>query len=665
MASLFDSALGPALTQIAFYIPSELVVIVASLFLFNIRRRGAFSCLTFSLFLANTLASGYLPGWLGAAFGVLVLVVPQFAFSDDGFARKAFTAVVMQIAIVVAEVPPSLYWIGITDIPPTSPVATTEYLEFLLLARVIHVASLGLLLFGVYRAQRRITGYRTDRGALLFLWFFVLQYLMVALGVYTIELNQVFSKTAAVGLSVICVVCIIADVLCFVALDYYNRREREMWRTAFFQNELDGYLRAYEEIEHEVSLIAHVRHDLRNHMNVVAHLVAKGDLDPARDHVREMVEDLDRMAERPTAGRGSCDSFPEVGHADSFDELVAVQSLGKDNFSTERNGSSLDRESMSRAAARRLAVAVFPMSQIATIAFLLGYAAAAALPGWIYVAASLAAVLCFVADIILLHRINLSAKQGDVEAKARLLEEQALVQKRYYERLSMELEEALRSRQDLRLALLELEERLARGDSSEVTDILESLAMTPALKEGRYCQNRVVNALVSIKAGAILDEGIDFDCSISVPEDSVVSTVDLCALFSNLLDNALQACRRVEEGSRFIRLRSGQTAGVFAVTLENSCRFSAEEAGESPDADDAGQGLDAWNLVRIAGVKGSARSNRAQQKRVVGTIVREHGWGLRILNDMAKRYDGTFEASYEGEGRFRTAVMLVLDSVRD
>lgn len=665
MAPLMNSSLGLTVAQLILYIPAELAVILASLFLFDIRKKGWFALLAFALFVVNTLAAPMMNGVLAALLGVAILVVPQLLFSHDAFSRKAFTAVVMQIAVVVAEVPPSLYWVGITDVVPTSAQAMLEYGEYLLFARVIHVASLCLLLFGVYRAQQFVSGHRTDRGALLFIWMPLLQYFMVALGVYSIEINQAFSKAAALGLAAICLICLLADIACFVLLDYYNRRERDRWRMAFLQAELDRYLKAYEKIEQEVSVLASVRHDLRNHMNVIMYLVEKRDANAAASHIREMIEGLDTVEAssiHDVESLGLESSNDGAQHQGSgmtwgdFDLPVEPGARAEKAFTRQNSASKLRPYS----SLRRNLVAVFPISQVAAALFLFFYGATAAMPVWFYLVDVVACALCFVVDAVVYYYLDLAFKQGDLETKARILEDQALVQRHYYERLSMELGEAQRSRQDLKRALRDLESKLSSGDMVDVRSLFDSVILAPIFRDSRFCENRVVNALVSIKAGICADEAVDFDCSINVSEDMPVSTVDLCALFSNMLDNALQACLRLEEGKRRIKLRASQTAGVFVVTMENSCPTLSEPA--SRGGEDERSVADAWDLVRLVGIEGSQGSRRLGKGRLAESVVRAHGWGLRILKDMSERYDGSFNAVYEEDGVFRTSVMLILDA---
>ena len=65
---------------------------------------------------------------------------------------------------------------------------------------------------------------------------------------------------------------------------------------------------------------------------------------------------------------------------------------------------------------------------------------------------------------------------------------------------------------------------------------------------------------------------------LSIPEEN------LCPLFMNLLDNALEAAGQAEEGNRFIHLRTYIRSGFLAVLCENGCNgcLSTDQNGRLP-----------------------------------------------------------------------------------
>lgn len=86
-----------------------------------------------------------------------------------------------------------------------------------------------------------------------------------------------------------------------------------------------------------------------------------------------------------------------------------------------------------------------------------------------------------------------------------------------------------------------------------------------------YCENPTVNAVISHYAARCQQEGITFATRLTVPtQNTNMDDRSLCIVFANLLENAVEACRRMCEGETFIRLNSRLEYGVLTITMENS-----------------------------------------------------------------------------------------------
>jgi hypothetical protein len=59
--------------------------------------------------------------------------------------------------------------------------------------------------------------------------------------------------------------------------------------------------------------------------------------------------------------------------------------------------------------------------------------------------------------------------------------------------------------------------------------------------------NYIVDAIVSAKATSALAHGISFEHHILLTDNIIVDDTDLCSILSNLLDNAIEACCKLEE----------------------------------------------------------------------------------------------------------------------
>lgn len=276
---------------------------------------------------------------------------------------------------------------------------------------------------------------------------------------------------------------------------------------------------------------------------------------------------------------------------------------------------------------RRLINALFPLSQMCVVAFLFYYAIVYDLPLWVFAATVAAGVVCCPVDAILFKALREAEEKDLVQERVRLLEEQLSAQEGYRERLESDMAEARRIRSDLVAELEHVDACLERQEAMQASEGLQRAVDLMGSSSYCYCEHRAVDALVTMKAKACEEAGVRATVLLDVPEDVPLSSVELCAVFSNLLDNALHACERLPEAERFVDLRSSVQGAYLAVDMRNSCAKEDAAGARAPRGGRAGRGL------------------------------AEHGWGLQIVQGVAERHGGTLLAEGAG-GEFRTTVML-------
>lgn len=91
--------------------------------------------------------------------------------------------------------------------------------------------------------------------------------------------------------------------------------------------------------------------------------------------------------------------------------------------------------------------------------------------------------------------------------------------------------------------------------------------------------NLMADAILNSKLTLARRHGILVNCKAKLPERLPVEDVDLCVILGNLLDNAIEACRRVEEEKRFLRIYMALNKNQFYLSVQNS-------ANEEPDFDE-------------------------------------------------------------------------------
>lgn len=117
-----------------------------------------------------------------------------------------------------------------------------------------------------------------------------------------------------------------------------------------------------------------------------------------------------------------------------------------------------------------------------------------------------------------------------------------------------------------------------------------------------YSGNIVLNSIVGIRLNQAKEKGITVHCHIHVPEKLKVDDVALSILLSNMLENAVEACMRMESREEsYIRLEIRKKKKFLFIECENSVdKKEVLEEGQTTvkgDRKKHGFGLDAMRAV--------------------------------------------------------------------
>lgn len=192
---------------------------------------------------------------------------------------------------------------------------------------------------------------------------------------------------------------------------------------------------------------------------------------------------------------------------------------------------------------------------------------------------------------------------------------------RYYQLAQASAAQMSAFRHDFRNQL-QVAYAVAEQDPTQAAGLLEQLEeRLNQTRQVGYCENPIVNVLLSLKREEARRAGFEMEIRASVGQWRLTEA-ELTSLFSNLLDNAIEgSCRSGQTGGT-ITVRAAQKQGLYLVRVENPC---------APDAMDG---------------KKTSKPDREN-----------HGLGLGIIREIVQRHHGHLELKAE-YGRFVTLVAL-------
>ena len=236
-------------------------------------------------------------------------------------------------------------------------------------------------------------------------------------------------------------------------------------------------------------------------------------------------------------------------------------------------------------------------------------------------------LLCFLALELLLFLSlegTLSSWHRGFEARTELFQRE--IMSHQYEEVK-EIYLNMRGwRHDYHNHLQVMKVQIAQGQLEEMKSYLDDLEQNleqvdTYVKSGNLMADAILNSKLSI-AG---QKGIRVNCKAVLPDALSVEDVDLCVLLGNLLDNALEACEKIPEEQRFLRIYMVVNRSQLYMSVQNSAREELD----------------------------------FNERNYISTKRGNHGLGMKRVKALADKYEGYLTLANE-PGIFAAEVTLPL-----
>lgn len=174
---------------------------------------------------------------------------------------------------------------------------------------------------------------------------------------------------------------------------------------------------------------------------------------------------------------------------------------------------------------------------------------------------------------------------------------------------------------------------LALDQTQQLGDYLDRLdadlvRIDRVIKTGNVMVDAILNSKISLARA----HDISVNAKATVPPQLRIVDVDLCVVLGNLMDNAIEACMKIEDtDKRFIRVYIGMHKEMFYISVSNAM----------------GSGIRRQESGLRNPIYLSTKGNEG------------HGFGLVRIDRIVEKYAGFVDRQNE-EGAFVTEIMLPL-----
>lgn len=237
-------------------------------------------------------------------------------------------------------------------------------------------------------------------------------------------------------------------------------------------------------------------------------------------------------------------------------------------------------------------------------------------------------LICLASNIAMFFIIDIISKSLKIETENRIHQLQA----NYYTSLEKDFDTIRKIRHDMNNHLHVIYSLAEDNQTEEISSYIQSISSH--LSAGNikiFSSNTILNAVLNNKYEAILQANINFAPNINLPDNLPIDAMDLCSIFSNTLDNALEASLRLPDHlSPYIQLKARFDRGYFVYYIENQIDQQITEQN--------------GHFI-------SSKDNKSN-----------HGFGLLNIQDIVKKYNGDIQITYDTTKFSLTLIIPILSN---
>lgn len=186
----------------------------------------------------------------------------------------------------------------------------------------------------------------------------------------------------------------------------------------------------------------------------------------------------------------------------------------------------------------------------------------------------IASLMLLLANYVIFEVYDWMSHQNELQAQNQLFRQQLeLCEKQAEERESLYLE-IRRMRHDMKNHLSGLHGMISAGEIHQAGIYIQEMlddGVGERIAEISRSGNIVVDSLINHKYSLSQKNGIHFDANIFVPSSLPFQSGHLVIILGNLLENAMEACQKLPQTERYIKLEISYVKKMLQICICNSC----------------------------------------------------------------------------------------------
>lgn len=179
-------------------------------------------------------------------------------------------------------------------------------------------------------------------------------------------------------------------------------------------------------------------------------------------------------------------------------------------------------------------------------------------------------ILLLFLNLYISDLIGYLSENNALKTKIALLDQRSILQEEHFIALDKRYEMALKVLHDVKKHIQVIDGLYKQKEGEKAITYTQDISeMLSPLMPVRYVSDHILNTILNDKITLGEEQDIHFDMEVENVSLTFMEQIDITALFGNLLDNALEACRHVT-GEKVVRFSVKERNDMLFLRIENS-----------------------------------------------------------------------------------------------
>lgn len=185
-------------------------------------------------------------------------------------------------------------------------------------------------------------------------------------------------------------------------------------------------------------------------------------------------------------------------------------------------------------------------------------------------------ILILISKVYTFYMMKKNIYSYKLDYENKIIKDNVLKEYGYYLEISKEKDKVRSLYHDMKNHMICVRHLCEDKDTNKALEYIDGMENNITnynqLNQEFYTKNMILDSILRVKKSICTEKGIDFLVDMDFSKNNSMDMVDVCTIFSNIIDNAIEACDKIYEPdiSKKITLKSKYIDGLCIILIENT-----------------------------------------------------------------------------------------------